>query len=235
MKVLIADDEPLARERLTNLLSTFEDIEIVADVDSGQDVLDILVKQPVDVVFLDIHMPGLSGLDVADSMAQYPNTLIVFITAFDEHALDAFDLNATDYLTKPLRRSRLAACIERLKNRKSQSEKSTPSSETRLGIPDRHRTIFVDLDDIIYLNVKGKILELHTQERVYFPPWNLKVAEEKLSDSRFFKISRQCIVNLNHSSGFEDFFSGTSKLFLKDGTKLDVSRSATKDLKLRFE
>ncbi len=231
LTVIIADDEEPARFRLRTLLKRIEGVEIVGEAADGDQVLlEIRDKQP-DGVFLDIRMPGLSGLDVAEFLRQEKQPVgFVFVSAYDRHAIDAFDLEATDYLTKPVHPARLQRAVDRLRDRLSrQGRQSRPRT---LGVPEKDTTQLVPLEEIVFAVFQSGVIELQCRKRRYFLPWNLKQLEDKLlPDERFAKISRQCVVNLHEVKTISPYYSGRSVLTLSDGTQLEASRGATRRLK----
>jgi len=231
LKVIVADDEPIARERLCNLLKRHADVSIVGEAENGEEVLQLCRKTHPSVLFLDIRMPGLSGLDVADIVRQKDEPMhIVFVTAFDQHAIEAFDLDATDYLTKPVRPTRLDTALERVRRNLRQ-----PARSERIGLPVGNRTEIVRRDQIMYAAVVRAGLEVHCTARVYPLAWNLKQLQQGLTgDDRFLRISRQAIVNLEFVQSISPADSGTSVINMNDGTQLEVSRTATKQLKGLF-
>lgn len=222
--VLIADDEAPARERMRTLLSQFNDISIVGEVANGQEALVFCQVNKVDLIFLDIQMPGLSGLDAADWLKDR-TTEVVFVTAFGEHALEAFDLQALDYLTKPVRPSRLEKTMERFRNRVPRPA----VLDDRIGVPVGNKTKLLDVKELIFARVTEGSLELHCTTKTYFVAWTLRNLEDALGNRPgFFKINRQELINLLFLSSIEQ---GNSSIILKDGTELDVSRSASKRLR----
>ncbi len=229
LRVMIADDEPLSLERMALLLSKQEDVTVVGQARNGSEALSLLEDQTIDVAFLDIRMPALSGLDLADLLKDR-QVAVVLVSAYDSHAVDAFDLNVTDYITKPVRPSRLVQTLEKIR--------STQVRETgnKLAIPMGEGLVFVDVAEILYAEVREGTLELKCRERLYFPNWSLKQILERLTPrSQFLKISRQAIINTNALKAITPLFSGTSVVTMSDGSKIEASRSGTRILKATFD
>lgn len=234
LTVVIADDEEPARFRLRTLLERLEGVIIVGEASDGDEVLSQIRDKEPDAVFLDIRMPGLSGLDVAELLRHGAHPVhFVFVSAYDRHAIEAFDLEATDYLTKPVHPTRLQRAVDRLRQKRALH--AGDAKPRALGVPDRDATRLVPLDQVLFARFQSGVIELKCQERRFFLPWNLKQLEDKLlTDERFEKISRQCLVNLDEIKTITPYFSGRSIVTLSDGTELEASRGATRRLKARL-
>ncbi|MFT4197580.1 MAG: LytTR family DNA-binding domain-containing protein [Pseudoxanthomonas sp.] len=197
MKVVIADDEPLARERLRALLAAQAEAEVVADCGSGEEVLRAVAQLHPDLVLLDISMPGGDGLEVARHLqALEPRPAVVFCTAYDEHALSAFDAAALDYLVKPVRAERLAAALERartfLAGRASAPASSRPA-RTHLCARLRGSLRLIPLDEVHYLQAEEKYVVVHHARGQDLIEESLKSLEEEFA-GRFLRIHRNCLV-----------------------------------------
>ena len=226
LKVMIADDEPLSLERMALLLTNQEGVSVEGQAHNGSEALDFLKDHDVDAVFLDIRMPGLSGLDLA-GLLKDRNLAVVLVSAYDQHAIDAFDLNVTDYITKPVRPSRLAQALDKIR--------SSRNPDTKIALPVGEGLILVDVAEILYAEVRKGSLELVCGERTHFPNWSLKQLQEKLAaHGQFIKVSRQALINTECLKGIKPLFSGTSHLTMSDETKIEASRSCTRMLKAKF-
>lgn len=238
MRVILADDEPLARERMRTLLSRAPDVDIVGEAGDGEAVVDLCRDLPADALFLDIRMPGLSGLDVADVLrGQAAKPAIVFVSAYDEHALEAFNLEVLDYLTKPVRPSRLEQTLARIRGLKAAPEvREAESGGEKLGVPSGGKTLFVTRGQILHATVANGLVDLVCDDRTYHLSWTLKQLEHKLAgDARFEKVSRQGLVNLDRVRAMEPGVSGTARLILDNNMRVDISRNAAKKLRTRFD
>ena len=229
LQVMIADDEPLSLERMALLLASQEGVNVVGQAQNGSEALDFLKNHDVDAVFLDIRMPGLSGLDLA-GLLKDRKLAVVLVSAYDQHAIDAFDLNVTDYITKPVRPSRLAQALDKIRSSRN------PQEVAKIAISVGEGLILVNVTDIIYAQVRNGSLELICGARTHYPNWSLKQLQEKLAHhDQFLKVSRQALINTECLKAIKPHFSGTSLLTLGDGTKIEASRSCTRMLKAKFE
>ncbi len=228
LRVVIADDEPLSLERMAMLLNGQDQVTVVGQARNGTEAMKLLEDQTVDAAFLDIRMPGLSGLDLAD-LLKHRQMAVVLVSAYDQHAVDAFELNVTDYLTKPVRPSRLTQTLAKIRGAQQQKV------DSKIAIPVGEDLLLVEVADILYAEVRDGALELKCQDRKYFPNWSLKQLQERLvSNEQFLKVSRQAIINTHTLKTITPLFSGTSLLTLSDGSKVEASRSGTKILKAQF-
>lgn len=199
MKVVIADDEPLARERMRSLLSAHADAQVVAECGSGEAVLQAVATQHPDLVLLDISMPGGTGLDVAHHLqALEPRPAVVFCTAYDEHALSAFEAAALDYLMKPVRAERLAAALERARTFLSGRGGTAAAggqgpARTHLCARLRGSLRLIPLDEIHYLQAEEKYVVVHHARGEDLIEESLKSLEEEFGP-RFVRIHRNCLV-----------------------------------------
>lgn len=193
MRVLIADDEPLARERLAALLGE-AGAELVGSAGNGEDALREIERLRPDVVLLDIRMPGRSGLSLAAALKALPSPpAVVFVSAHGEHALEAFDVEAVDYLTKPVRRDRLMAALQRARQR-LQPPAPAPAGEVPvLVVHDRGRVLRLPLDEILYLKAELKYVTLRTALHTYVLDDALSDLAQRLGE-RFVRVHRNAIV-----------------------------------------
>lgn len=234
LRVLIADDESPARQRMRNLLGAFPNIEIAGEARDGNEVLAICREDDINAVFLDIQMPGLTGLDVADHL-RHSKLAVVFVSAYGEHALEAFDLEACDYLTKPVRPGRLEQALDRVRNAVFSANTGTATSQDdkplagKISIPVGKRNLIIEERSIVFATVYEGSMELWTTEKQYFLAWTLKQLEDVLTQrALFFKVNRQTLINLDFLKSVE---YSTSTLTMVNGSRLDISRSATKKLR----
>ena len=233
IRVIIAEDEPLAQQELQFMLEREQDIEIVAIASNGQEALDLYAKHRPDVMFLDIEMPKVKGIDVArrirEMTSQAPQ--FVFITAYDDYALDAFEMEAVDYLQKPYDDFRFMAMIERLKKRLT-PKKRPVAQKGKLLIEHDEKMIALTPDDIYFAVPVDRMLEISTTRGVLESKLTLRELEETLDHSSFFRPHRSYLVNLNHVDEITPWFNGAYNLTMDDPeqTKIPVSRSARKEL-----
>ena len=238
IRALIVDDEAPARERLRLLLDEIEDVEIAGEAVDGEAALDAVAALVPDVVFLDIQMPGCTGLEVAASLRS-PRPRIVFCTAFDQYAIDAFELSAADYLLKPVNRARLAKALDRVRGGAAGDEPldrltraaAAPmrflarSGQTYRVVNSREVLCFVSADGMTRVHAAGQHFEL--------PP-TLNELELRLDPRQFFRISRAAIVNLDAVKEVAPTAGGHGEVMLRDGMRLEVSRRRFRELTERL-
>jgi len=236
IRALLVDDEQSARERLRHLLAPIADVEIAGEAANGEEAIAQILELRPDLVFLDIQMPGCSGLEVVASLPQ-PRPAIVFCTAFDQYAVDAFELNAVDYLLKPVNRIRLAHAIDRVRDSAAEqiagmerALQAVRKSNQRLlaHCGDRYRVI--PLQDVVYFSSEDRLTHLHTRDKKHVVAPTLNELEERLDPAQFFRISRTAIVNLNAVAEVLPLVGGVAELALTTGPRLEVSRRRLKDL-----
>jgi len=241
-RVLIVDDEEPARERLRQLLGAVPDVVVVGEASNGEKALDAISTLNPDVVLLDIQMPGLSGLEVAACLHR-PRPRIIFCTAFDQYAVDAFEVNAVDYLLKPVNRVRLVRAIERARS-KTEAEaeadvdrvtEAVQGKCTRLLARCGDRFRIVHQKEVVYLSSEGGLTRLHTRDRRYVLDPTLNDLEDRLDPDVFFRISRAAIVNLDAVIEVLPLVGGIASVALTSGVALEVSRRRVKELLARLE
>jgi two-component system LytT family response regulator len=236
-RILLVDDEEFARERLRQLLASFPDVTVVGEAADGEQAIAMVTGLRPDVVLLDIQMPGASGLEVAANLPA-PRPAIVFCTAFDQYALDAFEVEAIDYLLKPVNRVRLMRALDRVQlGERMPSEQAierlaravhgtTIRLLARCG--DRYRVI--PQNDVIYLSSNGGLTRLHTRERDYVLDPTLNDLEARLDPALFYRVSRSALVNLDCVAEVGSSCANVADVVLHNGTRLEVSRRRLKEL-----
>lgn len=236
IKAVIIDDERLARNELKKLLQDFPEIEVVAEAANANEGIEKIDSLNPDLIFLDIQMPGKTGFDMLAELDKAPD--VIFTTAYDDYALKAFEVNALDYLLKPVEPKRLADAIQKLhmeesKDREMISDDEIPVNRSLLHehdqvfVKDGERCWFVKLSDIRLFESVGNYA------KVYFGPnkplilKSLNALEERLDEKVFFRANRKHIVNLRLIEKIEPYFNGGLLLELKGGEKIEVSRRQT--------
>ena len=211
LRVFIADDEPPARARLRDLLSDVAaevPTRVVGEAANGAEALERLPASGAAVLFLDIQMPGMGGLEVARHLALLPSApAIVFVTAHDDHALEAFELNALDYLMKPVRAQRLAAALRkaaaaRPPDRERLAQAAGEAARENLAVAERNRIVLVPVRDIVYLKAEQKYVTVRTKEREHLVEESLVSLEKEFAAS-FVRVHRNCLVARTAIRGFE--------------------------------
>jgi two-component system LytT family response regulator len=237
IRVMLVDDEQAARERLHQMLAPMPDLEIVGEAADGEEAIEKIAELRPDVVLLDIQMPGCSGLEVA-SCLPCPRPGIIFCTAFDQYAVDAFEMHAVDYLLKPVNRVRLARAIERVRHggpTEARGEvdnalRALRTRNTRLlaRCGDRYRVI--PRQEVVYFSSDGGLTKLATRDRSYVLEPTLNDLEDRLDPACFFRISRAAIVNLDAVLEVLPMAGGLADVVLNTGARLEVSRRRLKEL-----
>jgi len=261
IRVLIVDDEPLARQRLEDLLRAEAGVEIVASVDNGEAAVDAVRSLHPDIAFLDVQMPGKTGIDVVREVGPEAMPLTIFVTAYDRYALQAFDLAAVDYLVKPFDDERFEQAFQRarryveleemgeLRERllavldggsrggSSSAPAASPSGSPyleRIAVEMRGKVRVVPVSQIEYITASGPYVELHTSERAYLIREAIHTLEEKLDPNRFLRIHRSIIVRVDLIDTFHRGAGGDYEVQLKGGARLRVSRSRREELERRL-
>ena len=241
MRVLIVDDEPLARERIRDLLGSQPDVRAVEECGNGEDAVAAIRARPPDVVFLDVQMPGLDGFGVLDQVAPAPLPLVVFVTAYERHAVRAFDVHAVDYLLKPFDADRFAAAMDRTRGRLAAGSDGlaaqavhrlleamrarAPKPAEVLSVRSGHRIVPVRVDEIDWVAAEGNYVRLHRGRSSYLLRETMACLEQALDPRRFRRIHRSTIVNVDRIAELVPWFGKDYKVVLRDGTELTLSRS----------
>lgn len=237
MKALLIDDSRLARTELRHLLRAFPEVEVVGEARHADEARQRIQELQPDVLFLDIQMPGETGFDLLASLPG-PAPRVVFTTAYDQYALKAFEVNALDYLLKPVSESRLAAALAKIK---AQSEAAAPAAATpsfapeptlppltaqdQVFVKDGERCWFVRLGDIRLFEISGSATRVYFERHQPLIPRSLQQLEARLDPKVFFRANRQQIINLHWIASIEPWFSNTLKIKLREGPEVEVSRN----------
>ncbi|MDZ4064439.1 MAG: LytTR family DNA-binding domain-containing protein [Coriobacteriia bacterium] len=229
LKALVVDDEAPARSELRFLLEEVGGVEVVGEASNTAEALQLIKAIPYDVVFLDIDMPGLSGVDLAESLdGLEKQPAIVFVTAHSEHAVKAFEVSATDYLVKPVEASRLSQAIERIEPTRHQQARVE-----RIPVEKAGKKLLLQVEEIYYIMAKDDYSYLHTDGERYLSTISLANLENKLESAGFFRVHRRYLVNLSRVKEVVPMYGGTLLLTLgdTDGTQVPVSRRRVPTLK----
>ena len=239
MKVVIADDEPLARERLRTLLAALPGIELVAEAGDGREALHACAEHDADVVLLDIAMPGIDGLEAARHLAAFePRPAVVFCTAYDAHALSAFEAAAVDYLVKPVRPERLQAALERARTFIAGRDRNGAGGDDHKGKQRTHLCArlrgslrLIPIEDVHYLQAEEKYVVVHHARGEDLIEESLKSLEEEFNE-RFLRIHRNCLVARHEIIELKRDPDGHVHAILRHGKQpLEVSRRCVAGLK----
>jgi two-component system, LytTR family, response regulator len=237
IRTMIIDDERLARQELKNLLQNFSDIEIVAESGIVDEALDLIEKENPDLLLLDIQMPGKTGFELLDELdGRAPE--VVFVTAYDEYALKAFQVNALDYLMKPVEEERLREAVSKVKKRiLDRIANAEPENDGKLDIHDQvflkdgEKCWFVELEKVRLFESEGNYVRVYFDDQRPLILKSLNALTDRLSEKFFFRASRKHIINLRWVQKVETWFNGGLLVILKDGTKVEVSRRQSVKLK----
>jgi two-component system LytT family response regulator len=240
VRTLIVEDEPLCRQRLRSLLEADPDVTVVGECADGAEAAATLKEGACDLVFLDIQMPTLNGLDVVKEVGPEAMPAFIFVTAHRQFALDAFDVHALDYLLKPFDRQRFEKALALAKERLRKGAKAEASEQLlalrhegqagrgpldRVLIKTPGRLYFVKTDDIDWIEAAGNYLRLHTGEDTHLVRETMTNLERRLDPARFVRIHRSTIVNVERIREFQTLFHGDYVVILQDETELTMSRT----------
>lgn len=253
LTALLVDDEELARDELAFLLRDHPDIEILAHASNGPEAVELIESLEPDVVFLDVQMPGLDGLGVARKIIEQggPTPYFIFATAFDQYALEAFEVEASDYLLKPIEKKRLALALERARKRRPQPPEDSdrvaqllaqlqPASRgpSKLLVKHGHRMVLVDAADVIYATIDdGLITVVSTSVEGLSNYRTIEELQSHLDPHIFWRAHRSYLVNINRIREVAPWFKSSYRLLMSDKrqTEIPVSRAQTKRLRELFK
>jgi two-component system LytT family response regulator len=240
-RVLIVDDEPPARDKLRRWLAEQPDLQVVGEAADGLAAAQAIETLSPDWVFLDIQMPGLSGLEVAAQLDPASAPLLVFVTAFDEHAIKAFELNAADYLLKPYDRDRLRKTLDRLRGRVAgaaqgavRAARAQPGSRERLLVPQGEGLQLLPAEAIHWLEADDNYVHVHTAQARYLLRRTLADLLAQLGEQRFVRIHKSTAVNLAEIRSLAPLFKGDHEITLRGGAVLRLSRRYKDELFARL-
>lgn len=229
MKAIIIDDERLARKELTSLLKAHSEVEIIGEAADADEALELIDKLQPDLIFLDIQMPEKTGFDLLAELDRAP--YVVFTTAYDQYAIKAFEVNAFDYLLKPIEPDRLARVIEKLLDQMRKEASAAPVNPAdKLGysdqvfVKDGEKCWFVKLENVRYFESDGNYIKVFFDGVRPMIHKSLNALDEKLDEKAFFRASRKHIINLSWVEKIEPWFNGGLMVELRGGDKVEVSR-----------
>jgi two-component system, LytTR family, response regulator LytT len=236
MKVAIIDDEPYSREEMKHLLSSYPWVEVVGEASSGEKALEIILTKEPDVLFLDIEMPGMSGVDLAEALQKMKRKPeIVFATAYPDYALKAFRVEAVDYLLKPFEEDQLAQAMERLKSLLKIESRESPSLG-KLAVQDEDKIVFIRPEDILYIFREERETVICTEKKKYTSRLPIKDLEKKLATYPFFRVHKSYLVQLPFVEELIPWGSGVYQLKVHGADEaIPVSRNYVKELRERLE
>lgn len=251
VRVLVVDDEPLARKRICDLLDEHPDFSVIGQCGDGLSALKAIGDLRPDIVFFDIQMPEMNGLEAVESLDSESLPQFVFVTAYDEHAVRAFELNALDYLLKPFDSERFAATLSRVRARLHQPDAGRDSAlerkllamlndlrknayASRLLVRAGDRASLIEVNKIVWIEAEGRHVRIHLEKESHLLREPMSHLESRLDPDQFARIHRSAMVNLDWVQSFEAMFHGEYKVCLKGGQTLTMSRGYRAKLQDRF-
>jgi two-component system, LytTR family, response regulator len=228
MKALIVDDERLARKELIKLLEDHPSLEIVGEAVNADEAIQMINELNPDLLFLDIQMPGKTGFQLLEELDFVP--IVIFTTAYDEFALKAFEVNALDYLLKPIQPERLAEAVNKVLEKEKSKSVAARNADKKLGLADQvfvkdgERCWFVSLSNVRMFESDGNYIKVYFDVNRPMIHKSLNALDERLDDRAFFRASRKHIINLSWVEGIEPWFNGGLMVRLRGGEKVEVSR-----------
>ncbi len=247
MRVLIVDDEALARRRMRSLLAAVPNVVVLGECETGAQAVTAIRDFQPDLVFLDVQMPELDGFDVIAAVGPEKMPTVIFVTAFDDYAVNAFDVGAIDYLLKPVDQLRFSQTLERAKKRvvgrRSQADlaaqlsglldrvERTDVRDDRIGVKVQGKIVFLDADEIYWIQARDDIARVHLVDSAYDVREPLTHLEARLPANRFLRVHRSAIVNTSKVRAAEPFDQGDQLLILRNGKRITTGRSYRKAVK----
>jgi two-component system LytT family response regulator len=247
-KVLIADDERLARQRIRRLLAFEPECEIAGECENGGDAVRTLARERPDILFLDVQMPELDGFEVVRAI-RVSRPLVIFTSAFDEYALRAFEVHAFDYLLKPFDRKRFRESLQRAKTQLTRERSESPDGRLtaliehlanerrmpdRIAVRNNGRVVFVKVGEIDWIEASDNYVCLHCGSEIHVLRETMGQLESRLDPARFARVHRSAIVNLDRIKELQPWFRGDYRVILRDGTELTLTRSHREKLESRL-
>lgn len=240
IRALIVDDEPLARQRVRLLLGEEPDVEVIGEIEDGFEAVDQIKATKPDLVFLDVQMPDMDGFEVLRRVPQAVLPVVIFTTAYDKHALHAFEVSALDYLLKPFKPARFQEAVQRsrelIANKRAGvaarglltllSQSAAPAGQlTRLAVKTQGKVSFVELDQIQSIEAAGKYAVVHAGKVNHVLRESMTSLESHLPSQRFLRINRSVIVNIDQIQELQPMFKGENLVVLKNGKSYPTTRS----------
>jgi len=249
IRAMVVDDEAMARERVVSLLRQEQDIELIGECSDGQQAVNAITSQQPDLVFLDVQMPAVDGFRVIEQVGPEKMPAVVFVTAYDEYAVRAFEVHALDYLLKPFGRERFQQTLQHarthVERRRAgdlgkrlmalvQDIKPEPQKLDRLVVKSGGRVFFLRTEDIVWIEAAGNYVRLHLGEDSHLFRETMNGIEARLDPQRFVRIHRSRIVNSDRIKELQPWFNGEYVVVLQNGTRLTLSRGYREKLQERL-
>ncbi len=240
LRAIIVDDEPPARNKIRELIKSEQDVEIVDECANGREAVDSITSKSPDLVFLDIQMPELNGFEVIEAIGPDQFPAVIFVTAYDQYAVQAFEVHAVDYLLKPFDRQRFQTALNRVKDRLQSNrhdnlnqqltsllrQLKAPTKQTeRFVVKSAGRVFFLKNDEIDWIEAAGNYVRLHVGNETHLLRETMNSIHKKLDPASFIRIHRSTFVNIEKIKELQPWFHGEYVVIMRDGTQLTMSRS----------
>ncbi|TGB01884.1 LytR/AlgR family response regulator transcription factor [Halobacillus salinus] len=238
IKALVVDDERFSRDELTYLLAKYDTVDVIGEADSGEAAIMKTIQLQPDVLFLDVEMPKMDGMEVAKNVQELKKVpSIIFATAYPDFAVEAFRHEAVDYLLKPYEEERLADAIARLEKKFAPEDQVVEGTKpSKLAVESEDDIHYLDPEDVMYVYREDRLTKIVTKQRVYETKWSLKEVEARLKGFSFFRIHKSYLVNLHYIERLTPWFNGAYQLELCGREeKLSVSRNYVRGLREELE
>ncbi|MGD9763710.1 MAG: LytR/AlgR family response regulator transcription factor [Candidatus Binatia bacterium] len=246
LRTLVVDDEKLARDRLSGFLRAIPDVEVIGEAADGPEAVKLIEERRPDLVLLDIQMPGMDGFSVLRSVTHRPE--VVFATAYDSYAIKAFEVQAADYLLKPISRDRLGEAVRRVRGRRERGAATIDLQELvrALGRDDQYavqipvqkgrQILVLPTSDVFWFEVEYRLVYAHTAGERYGTNFTLKELEDRLDPAVFFRAHKSRLVNLHHVKAISPWFGGRFKLVMRNpaASEVELSRAQARVLRQRM-
>jgi two-component system LytT family response regulator len=241
IRALIVDDEPLARLKLRDFSEEEDDVDIVGEASGGEEAVRAIKKKKPDLIFLDVQMPDLDGFGVIDTVGRDLQACVIFVTAYDQHALRAFEVHALDYLLKPFDQERFRKALNRARHILSLSRRAEDhrvrlhglvkeikkeiSSVRRFSVQSKRKIVLVKADEVEWIEASGNYAVLHTRDGEHLLRESLQSLENKLDPEQYFRANRSAIINLEYIKEIQPYFHGEFVVILKNDQRIVVTRT----------
>lgn len=248
IRSVVVDDEPLARARLRAFLGAIDDVELVGEAANGIEALRVIQETEPDLVLLDVQMPGMGGFELLSALKRPPH--VIFATAYDEYAIRAFEVEAVDYLLKPVSQARVTEAVGRVRTRIEQGtspdalklilrrlERTNRVPVQQIPVQSGRRIVVLPAESIFWFDVEYRLVYAHVDGRAYMTNYTLKEIEERVDPATFFRAHKSAIVNLTRVREIVPWFGGRYKLVMRDtaGSEVALSRSQSRILRARLK
>lgn len=224
IRTILIDDEPLALTELKDMLCNYNEIDVIETAENAVQGTEKIRGLHPDLIFLDINMPGKTGFELLEGLDEVPH--VIFVTAFDQYAINAFDVNALDYILKPVNAERLQEAIEKIKKQfaLAKSGQDRLSIDKRIFIKDGEKCFFLSLSEVLFFESVGNYARIYQEDKKLLLHRSLNYLEERLPETHFFRTGRQYIINTLFIKNIHPYFNSSLQVEMKNGLKIDISQ-----------